>query len=560
MNNKYIKYSISLLLFVAIHLVFFYIHPAGSSHPWYSITPPLMAIFLAFLTHNLTISLGVSAFAGIILTDFIFRASTNPFFATFKDSILIPWSAFSDPINLEILGFVSAILVLISILISSGGVRGVILILSKWVNTRMKAQLVPALLGLLIFIDDYANTMIVGSTSRPLTDKFKISREKLAFLVDATSAPVAGLSIVSTWIGFEVGLFTNISKELQFGKDGYSMFFDAISFRYYCIFMLFFVFASILLKVDFGPMRSAEKRAEKMGQLQSPDALNSPSSTFQLSTEVAGVRPAALTAILPLLFLLLFVFTGLWIDGGGLKLPWPNLLSINSWMSVLQAAQHGITILVAAGVSGVILASILALLLSKQSIRSLLTTILSGLKSSLLPILILVLAWSLKSVCDNLETGKFLAATLSSHSSPLYFPFFVFLLSTITAFATGTSWGTMSILIPTITPVAYQLDGGVYSITTILTLASILDGSILGDHCSPISDTTIMSSISSSCDHIDHVKTQLPYSLFVGVFALAVGYIPAAFGASVLVTYVAGFGGILIALLLIKQYNQHFSR
>ncbi|MBT3236218.1 MAG: Na+/H+ antiporter NhaC family protein [Bdellovibrionales bacterium] len=556
--SKQLKYISTFLLFLAIHLLFFYLHPVGSTHPWYSITPPLMAICLAFLTHNLTISLGASAFTGVVLTEFIFRSSPGPFISTISNTFLIPWSAFSDPINLEILGFVSSILVLISILISSGGVRGVIIILANWVNSRLKAQLVPAVLGLLIFIDDYANTMIVGSTSRPLTDKFKISREKLAFLVDATSAPVAGISIVSTWIGFEVGLFSNISKELNFGKDGYSMFFDAISFRYYCIFMLFFVFATILLKVDFGPMRAAERRAKETGQLQSPSATNSPSSAFQLSQEAEGIRPAAQTAIIPLLFLLLFVFTGLWIDGGGAQLGLLELFQISSWMKVLQSSQNGITILLMAGGAGVGLAAFLALVVSKLKFSSLLTTVVSGLKSSLLPVLILVLAWSLKSVCDNLETGKFLAETLSSHSSPLYFPFFVFLLSAVTAFATGTSWGTMSILIPTITPVAFELDGGVYSLTTILTLASILDGSILGDHCSPISDTTIMSSISSSCDHIDHVKTQLPYSLFVGLFALMVGYIPAAFGISSLATYLIGISGILLTLLLIKKYQKSF--
>ncbi|MBT7670476.1 MAG: Na+/H+ antiporter NhaC family protein [Bdellovibrionales bacterium] len=556
--SKQLKYISTFLLFLAIHLLFFYLHPVGSTHPWYSITPPLMAICLAFLTHTLTISLGASEFTGVVLTEFIFRSSPGPFISTISNTFLIPWSAFSDPINLEILGFVSSILVLISILISSGGVRGVIIILANWVNSRLKAQLVPAVLGLLIFIDDYANTMIVGSTSRPLTDKFKISREKLAFLVDATSAPVAGISIVSTWIGFEVGLFSNISKELNFGKDGYSMFFDAISFRYYCIFMLFFVFATILLKVDFGPMRAAERRAKETGQLQSPSATNSPSSAFQLSQEAEGIRPAAQTAIIPLLFLLLFVFTGLWIDGGGAQLGLLELFQISSWMKVLQSSQNGITILLMAGGAGVGLAAFLALVVSKLKFSSLLTTVVSGLKSSLLPVLILVLAWSLKSVCDNLETGKFLAETLSSHSSPLYFPFFVFLLSAVTAFATGTSWGTMSILIPTITPVAFELDGGVYSLTTILTLASILDGSILGDHCSPISDTTIMSSISSSCDHIDHVKTQLPYSLFVGLFALMVGYIPAAFGISSLATYLIGISGILLTLLLIKKYQKSF--
>jgi Na+/H+ antiporter NhaC len=233
---------------------------------------------------------------------------------------------------------------------------------------------------------------------------------------------------------------------------------------------------------------------------------------------------------------------GFWIDGGG---DGP-ILSLSAWRNALSNANN-VKILTIASGSSFLLAIGCAKLLSKISLSEIGVAILSGLKGSLLPTTVLVLAWSLKAVCDELSTGSFLAATVEGVLSPLWFPALLFIVASVTSFATGTSWGTMAILIPTAIPIAFSLDGNLYGLTTAISLGAVLDGSIFGDHCSPISDTTIMSSIASDCDPIHHVHTQLPYSLTVAGLALICGYVPAALGVSPYL--VIGVAAALIVLL-----------
>ena len=248
------------------------------------------------------------------------------------------------------------------------------------------------------------------------------------------------------------------------------------------------------------------------------------------------------SAVIPIGTLLGVMLIGFWVDGGGKGF----VLSPSAWRDALSNANN-LKILAIASWSGFLLSLCCARLLSRIRFSEIGFAIISGLKGSLLPTTVLVLAWSLKAVCDQLSTGDFLAATVEGVVSPLWFPALLFIVASLTSFATGTSWGTMAILIPTAIPIAYSLDGSVYGLTTAISLGAVLDGSIFGDHCSPISDTTIMSSIASECDPIHHVRTQLPYSLTVAGLALICGYIPAALGVS---SYVGiGAAGVLIVLL-----------
>jgi Na+/H+ antiporter NhaC len=508
---------------------------------WYSVVPPLLAIVLAFLTRRVLPSLGIAILVGGVLTA-VPQAplSAAAWLEGFKTSGMHLVATVTDKTNLTILSFIPPIFIMIEVLIASGGFRGIILWLLKWIKGRKSAQAATALMGILCFIDDYTNAIVVGSMMQPITDRFRVSREKLAFLVDATSAPIAGLAVISTWIAYEVSLLSAIGQTLSIEKSGYAMFFDALSFRFYCLLMIGFVFVHIFMGRDFGPMKAAEKRAQSL----------MPDNGSSLSIE----KGRALNALLPLAGLVLFHLTGLWFDGTSkLKsdmLDWqtaslttaaenmpPKPVDLNSlsagswdyWREVIGHAENSPAVLACAALFGLALALLCGRFFGPVRTPTIIHCFKRGGRRAMIPFVILILAWSLKNCCDTLRTGEFLTTILAGRVPPFLFPPILFLVASVTSFATGTSYGTMAILIPTAVPIAYALDGG-YGLTTMISLGAVLDGAIFGDHCSPISDTTIMSSIASSCNLIDHVRTQLPYSLFVAGLALLFAYLPSALG------------------------------
>ncbi len=514
---------------------------------WLSILPPLIAVGLAFLTKRIFFSLGLAIFAGAWLTNvassgkWLDFGAFSRFFAIFFENLLDPW-------NLKVIAFVLCILAMISLMVVSRGLTAMVNKLANWVNSRRKSQLFTYLAGLAVFIDDYANTMIIGASMRPMTDQYRISREKLAFIIDATAAPVAGLAVISTWIGYEVGLFSDGAQSLNLDKDGYTIFLDAIAFRFYCILMLAMVLLTIWRGRELGKMHDAEMRALNTGRLIADDARIASGKTHTMLNADNQSHPQLGSALLPMIVLFAVLFVGLWIDGNGmqqLKESWFNLVNPMAWYEVIQATQNSSTVLLLSAVCGLLTAIFSARLYAKTPKKTLNRALLASLKSSLTPIGILLMAWSLKTITNDLHTGDYLVATLSPYLDPLLLPAIIFVIAAITAFGTGTSWGTMAILIPIAFPLGYALDGNSYGLITIVCLAAVLDGAIFGDHCSPISDTTIMSSIASHCDHMHHVRTQLPYSIVVGLTAIIVGYLPAAAGLPAWLSYLFG----IIALL-----------
>ena len=534
-DRKVRKALVLILISFVVSIIF--IKQEVSQTSW-SVLPPAIAIFIAFVSGRLALSLGSAVFFGSFIS--IYGSSQSVLESAGEGSVKMMsffWGALSEPANLQILGFVFFILSMVHIMTISGGLHALVNSLKGFIVGPRSAQVVTVLMGCLIFIDDYANTMIVGSTMKKVTDRYGISRQKLAFLVDATSAPIAGVALVSTWIGYEVGLFSEMAKKLGWGVDGYSVFLDAIPFRFYCFFMLFFVFVNTISGIDFGPMK------------ESKAVIDEEEEEEELEGHIAS-------ALVPLGLLLSLVFSLLWIDGGGLK-PENSLVSLTSWRNVLTQSENGVLILLLSSFCCYIVSIILAKILSKVSFKKLGEGFLLGLKSSLLPIMILILAWSLKSVCDDLETGKYIVSLLGDKVNPLWMPIAIFIISALTAFSTGTSWGTMAILIPTVSPLAMALaTNAQYGPYVALCLAAILDGAIMGDHCSPVSDTTIMSSISTDCDLIDHVKTQLPYSLIVGVIALTVGYLPSSYGWPYWFSVLAAVILIVSLFVVIKKWPQ----
>ena len=544
---------------------------------WYSVIPPLIAITLAVITTRLFLSLGVAVGTGIILA---WRSQQHFSLKAFVSEVY--WFARAvtvtndgiDLFNIWVILFVLFMMSMISVVIASGGIGSVISLLSHLAKGPRSTQFITAIMGTIIFIGDYSNAMLVGPTMRPITDRHKVSREKLAYIVDSTSAPIAGLAFVSTWIGYEVGLFNGVAEAIGLDSDGYSMFFDALPFRFYCILTIIFVLINTLSGRDYGMMRSAQKRARDTGNVSDPDAKVMGGIAADVST--TNGKTQILSAVIPLSLLFGLILGGLWIDGHrneflkGLSIEdqqenaslfslsmWQFVFSkpiyyLSSWRDALSNANN-VKILASSAITAFVAAIVCARLFSKLSYSEIGKAVKKGLSGTLLPIGIILCAWGIKASCEKLMTGQFIASMLSDVVSPLWFPALVFVVASLTSFATGTSWGTMAILIPTAIPVAFLLDGDSYGITTIICLGAVLDGAIFGDHCSPISDTTILSAIVSSCDPMHHVRTQMPYALTVAVIALMCGYIPAALGLSSGIGILIGTG--VIALLFYSLYR-----
>jgi len=542
------RIAVAAAVFAAVCALAAWLAPAdgsGSAATWYSIVPPLLAIVLAFLTHHVMVSLGIAILVGGFLASVPQApASGHAWSQGIAATASYVAQTVSTGTNLLILSFIPPIFTMVEIIIASGGFAGIVVWLLKRVRSKKSAQLATAAMGVVCFIDDYANAIIVGSMMQPITDRFRTSRAKLAFLVDATSAPVSGLAVVSTWIAYEVGLFADVSTQLGLGKSGYAMFFDALSFRFYCLLMLFFIFAQILIGKEFGPMRAAETLAADVGAGPEPQTVE--------PNVVPRSSGKAINALLPLGGLVAFHITGLWLDGGGpAKLAdGGSVLSWDYWRQVISASEHSHLMLMCAASFGIVLATLCGRLSGSLAVSALPGCVYRGVKRALLPSIVLILAWSLKHCCQSLNTGDFLTSLLADRIPPQWFPPLLFVVASMTSFATGTSWGTMAILIPTAIPIAFALDGNSYGPTTMVSLGAVLDGAIFGDHCSPISDTTIISSVASSCDLIQHVRTQLPYSLVVVVIALLLAYIPCSFG----LASICGLGLGMLAILAVLLF------
>ena len=557
MSDSKIQIAIASLVILSFSLLAWLVQPESAEDGlvWYSILPPVIAVAFAIATRRLLVSLAAGAIIGSILINVPSGVTQVSAWSSSLITLgLHFWSVVSDPFNLALLTFIMLILTTVSIVILSGGLLAIVQWLEKYAKSSRSTQFITTLMGFLVFIDDYANVMIVGTSMRPISDSMRVSREKLAFIVDATAAPIAGIALMSTWIGYEVGIFSDVSATLGLGIGGYSMFLDALSFRFYCIFMILFIFVNIWSRREFGGMLIAEQRI-RAGEVSAPDAilLNHVDDTIEPEK---SVRVRMSSAFFPFGILFFILFFGLWIDGGGLLLlaeaPM-KIFSLSSWIEVISAADNNVHVLNIAGFLALLTAIFCAIVIATLPKRSIAQAIKKGAKSAFYPWQILILAWTLSDICNELQTGPFLVAVIGDAIPTIIYPVIVFILSAAAALATGTAWGTMAIFIPITSQIAFQLDGGTYGLVTIISLAAVLDGAIFGDHCSPISDTTVMSSIATSCDHIHHVKTQFPYALLVALGAIGFGYIPAMLGISLWLSIILVLGFFSLFLFLVAK-------
>ncbi|HSL82364.1 MAG TPA: Na+/H+ antiporter NhaC family protein, partial [Thermoanaerobaculia bacterium] len=519
---------------------------------WLSVLPPLIAIGLALLFKDVLVSLFVGVFSGALILH-----SWNPItaFARSIDSFVAP--ALADDSHARILIFSTLLGGMVGVISKSGGTRGIVEYLSRFASNTRRGQLATWAMGVAIFFDDYANTLIVGSTMRPVTDRLRISREKLAYIVDSTAAPVASVVPISTWIGFEIGLIGAAFADLGLPFNPYLTFIDTIPYRFYPLFALVLGFTIAATDRDFGPMYTAERRAMTRGEVLAEGDRALADYSGGAMEPRAGIPHRAINAVLPILTVVVVTLVGLWVSGAA-ALDRADYETTGVWVREVFGASDPYNTLLWASLAGVVVAVALPLAQRLVSIKESMAGMVEGFKAMLLALVVLILAWSIGAVCDQLRTAEYLVAATEGVLSPHWLPVLVFLLAAATAFATGTSWGTMSILVPLVIPICHGLAvaeglepaaSGTYYTLMLGTISSVLAGAVWGDHCSPISDTTILSSMATGCDHIAHVRTQLPYALGIGVLGMVIGDIPTAYGLPPWVSLVVGTGIIVGGVL-----------
>lgn len=522
---------------------------------WLSILPPLVAIGLALAFRDVLVALLVGIFGGALIL-----AEWNPLvaFARTIDGYIVP--AVADGDHAAILVFTTLLGGMVGAITKSGGTHGIIRRLAPFATDSRRGQVATWLMGVAVFFDDYANTLIVGPTMRPITDRLRISREKLAYLVDSTAAPVVCLFPISTWVGFELGLIGDAFEKAGIPYESYSAFLSSVPYRFYPILALVAVLAIALTRVDLGPMRAAEERAARTGALLPPGARPIAEYGSDATEPPADIPKRARNALLPILTVVAVTLLGLYVTGAAGKTRTADLSTVE-WLRDVFGDANSFHALLWASLAGVLVAVLLPLAQRLLKLAEALGAVVEGMKSMLLALVVLTLAWGLSAVCDGLQTADYLVALTEGNVAPVWMSTLTFVLAAAIAFATGSSWGTLGILQPLVIPIVHNLSIGAghavgsaaYDTFLFSTIASVLAGSVWGDHCSPISDTTILSSMATGCDHIAHVRTQLPYALGVGMLGILVGEIPSAFGLPPWVSLLLGSAVIFGVLMLVAR-------
>ncbi|MFB0515518.1 MAG: Na+/H+ antiporter NhaC family protein [Candidatus Neomarinimicrobiota bacterium] len=509
-----------------------------------SILPPLMAIALALITKQVLLSLFCGIWLGAVFT----LGGYNPATAFLRTVDTYFLRALTDPDHMSIVLFTMTLGGMVGIVSRSGGTHGIVQALGRRARSRRRGQLATWLMGMLIFFDDYSNTLLVGNTMRPFTDKLKISREKLSYLVDSTAAPITSIALASTWIGFELGLLDSSFTDLGITDNAYVMFLAAIPYNFYSIMALLVVLVIALSGRDFGSMLRAESRSVREGKVLRDDAKPLLDQELANLMPPEGVRSHWYNAILPIITMVAVLGVGLYVDGKAALGE-----GVHTLRDIIGAA-NSFVVLIWASFGGTLMAGLLAVGGRILSIGKTVDAFIVGFRAMIVGIIILTLARSLQLVTSDLHTADYIFHLTEDILNPRLLPGITFVIAALISFSTGTSFGTMAILIPLVIPLAYIIPAGAglaeasQQAIFLGSIGAILSGAIFGDHCSPISDTTVMSSIASGADHVDHVRTQLPYGLLVACVTLALGYIPAGFGMNPYVSNLLSLGVLTLVI------------
>lgn len=477
---------------------------------FWALVPPVIAILLALITKEVYSSLFVGILVGSIFYAGDFEGTMNHIF---KDGIV---SQLSDPDNVGIILFLVFLGVIVCLMNKAGGSKAFGEWASSHIKTRVGAQLATVLLGCLIFIDDYFNCLTVGSVMRPVTDSHKISRTKLAYLIDATAAPICIIAPISSWAAAVNGFAPE-------GTNGTLLFIKAIPYNFYALFTIAMMIGFIVTKSEFGPMAGFEKKAMKEGILSSINSKN------ESGEEKPIGNGKVIDLVVPIVVLIIgcvigMIYSGHFFDGVG-------------FVDAFADSKAPIGLMLG---SFVALAITILFYVCRRTLKfsDCMSCIPEGFKAMVPAIIILTLAWTLKGITDSLGASDYVAAIVDQSAGSFlnFLPAIVFVIACLLAFATGTSWGTFGILIPICLKVFPLTDGNPLAI---ICVSACMAGAVCGDHCSPISDTTIMSSAGAQCNHIDHVSTQLPYALLVAGVSF-ITYIVAGFVQNAIVSLIVG--------------------
>jgi Na+/H+ antiporter NhaC len=529
---------------------------------WFSILPPLVAIALALIFREVITALFAGVWLGALAV-----AGFNPISATWRviDTFIVPALANTDAGHAQIVVFSLMLGGMVGVIARNGGTMGIVEAVAPFARSARRGKIATGLAGLAIFFDDYANTLIVGNTMRPITDRLRVSREKLAYLVDSTAAPVAALVPISTWVGYEISLINDgmrIAAQQQnvdpsmaqalLSASPFAVFLHTIPYLFYPLLALAFVFLTSVMDRDLGPMAAAERRAAEGRGLYREGAQLATDTSTNVMDAKEGVRHRWWNALIPVFTVIVVVVGGLYTGGRAAVGPDGSL------MDVFGAADPFVTLLWGS-LAGCLVAVGLSVAQRILTVTESVDALMGGARAMMIAMVILVLAWSLGKVTEEVGTAQYLAQILEGNVALHLLPALVFLTSAAMAFATGTSWGTMAIMIPLVIPLTVTLGGGIDfdggSHYTILlgSISSVLAGAIFGDHCSPISDTTVLSSTAAGCDHVDHVRTQLPYALLVAVVGLVLGDLGTAYG---LPNWVALAGGVAVLFVVLRVWGK----
>jgi Na+/H+ antiporter NhaC len=462
--------------------------------PWLRLSPPALAVVLAIAFKDVNLALVLATLGGcLLLCGFDVLLSVNMLCEVLVNQL-------ADPDHASVILFTVLLGAMIGLMNDSGGTNAVVDRMARYANTRKKGQLLTWLLGLVVFFDDYANTMLIGGAMRPLSDRLQISRAKLAFLIDATAAPIAGLAL-SSWTAFEIDQVTAGLAAAGIEGDAGTVFFATIPFRFYPILAITTVAAIAYTGRDFGPMLRAEEQAQRSVVKPEPSADEADGGNVWF-------------AILPVAMLVLIVLVGYFND-------------VDAYRLLLLASLGAATA-----------AAVLPVLARKMSITACSASWTRGIGSMIPAVIVLVLAWAVSDVCrpDKLDTAGYIISLVGDAVRPEFLPCISFLAAGAIAVSIGSSFTTMALLVPMFIPLCWSVLGGQGGSVSVehpiflATVGAILAGAIFGDHCSPISDTTVLSSAAAGCNHLQHVATQLPYAILMAACSLLFGYLPIGFG------------------------------
>lgn len=523
-------------------------------HPmplWWSVVPPLLVIVLALVFREVLGSLLAGIFLGGAVAGYYMSGPWGAVSGFFRAMDVYLVDALFDRGHISVVIFSVVIGGIVALISKNGGMQAVVDAVARRAHTPAGGQGATWLLGIAVFFDDYANTLVVGNTMRSVTDRLRVSREKLAYIVDSTAAPVAATALITTWIGAELGYIegalntVNAAGGAVIEMSAYAVFLHSLQYAYYPFFALVLILFVVYTGRDYGPMYAAERRA-RAGSPKGRDAGADADDTDFAPEPGAPLRK--FNALLPIGIVVFGTVAGLFITGHDSSVWADPSLGFGKKLSLIIGNSDSYRALIWASISGLITAVLLTAAQGIMSYGRAVEAAVGGFKTMVSAVVILLLAWALAALTEQMHTADYLAGLAGESVAPWAVPVLTFVLAAAVAFSTGSAWGTMAIVYPLMLPLSWELsiaaglapDAALHLFFNVT--SCVLAGAVLGDHCSPISDTTILSSLATGCHHMDHVRTQLPYALTAGGAAAVFTLLSASFGLPWYLGFPLGFG------------------